>query len=72
VRAAVNGVTAAAAGAIGGSAVVLGRRAVLDPPTIAIFALALILLTRSRWKIPEPLVILAAGIAGIALHGVHA
>lgn len=62
------GVTAAATGAIGGAAFVLGRRAVIDLPTAAIAVAALAVLTRTR-KVPEPLVILAAGVAGVLLRG---
>ena len=68
IKAFVTGVTAAATGAIAGAAIVLGRRALLDLPTIAIFAATLLLLTRVR-KIPEPLVILAAGLLGVVIKG---
>jgi chromate transporter len=64
VRAFVDGVTAAATGAIAGAAFVLGRRAVIDVPTTAIAIVALVLLVRVR-KIPEPLLIVAAGLVGI-------
>lgn len=71
VRAFVGGVTAAAAGAIGGAALVLGRRAIIDLPTAAIGIIALALLTKTK-KVPEPVLILAAAIAGLALRrGVH-
>ena len=66
VRAFVSGVTAAACGAIAGAAFVLGRRAVMDVPTALIFLVALVLLAAVR-KLPEPVLILAAGIAGLAL-----
>jgi chromate transporter len=65
VRAFVRGVTAAAAGAIAGACVVLGRRAVFDVPTFAIALLALALL--ARFRIPEPILIVAAGVVGIGL-----
>jgi len=64
----VDGVTAAATGAIAGAAYVLGRRAVVDVATAAIFVATLVVLTKVR-KIPEPLVILAAGAAGLAVRG---
>ena len=67
VRAFVDGVTAAATGAIAGAAFVLGRRALVDVTTVAIAAATWIVFQRGR-KIPEPLVILAAGLAGLALH----
>jgi chromate transporter len=63
---AVDGVTAAAAGAIAGAVVVLGRRALIDGPTWAIALLTLLLLWRAR-RIPEPALILAAGVAGMWL-----
>ncbi len=62
----VDGVTAAATGAIAGAAVVLGRRAIFDLPTAALFAATFLLLWRTK-KIPEPLVIVAAGAIGYAL-----
>jgi chromate transporter len=66
VRAFVAGVTAAAAGAIGGAAYVLGKRALVDVPTVAIALVTLLLLVKAR-KIPEPVVILAAGAVGLVL-----
>jgi chromate transporter len=65
-KAAVDGVTAAATGAIAGAVVVLGRRAIIDLPTIAIALVTLLVLVGIR-RVPEPLVIVAAGVAGIAL-----
>jgi chromate transporter len=60
----VDGVTAAATGAIAGAAFVLGRRAVIDFTTAAIAIGTLVLLFRAR-KIPEPLVIAGAGVGGV-------
>ena len=67
VNAFVHGVTAAASGAIAGAAIVLGRRAITDLPTMTIFLATLILLTVVR-KLPEPVLILAAGLVGLALR----
>jgi chromate transporter len=67
-RAFVVGITAAACGAISGAAIVLGRRAVIDVPTGAIFLVALVLLIAVK-KLPEPILIVAAGITGLALKG---
>jgi chromate transporter len=64
VRAFVDGVTAAATGAIAGAAVVLGRRALVDPTAAAIALAALVVLLRFR-KVPEPLLIAAAGALGV-------
>ena len=65
VSAFVDGVTAAAIGAISGAVVVLGRRSITDVPTALIAAVAVLLLW--RWKVPEPLVILAATVLGLLL-----
>jgi chromate transporter len=66
VRAFVDGVTAAAAGAIAGAAVVLGRRAIHDATTAAIAIGALVALLGIK-KLPEPVLILAAAAIGIAI-----
>jgi chromate transporter len=71
IRALVGGVTAAATGAIAGAAFVLGRRAILDLPTAIIFLVTLLLLGSVK-RVPEPLVILAAGLVGLVLHGTGA
>jgi chromate transporter len=63
----VDGVTAAAAGALAGAVVVLGRRALVDPATWIIAVVTLVLLHRVR-RIPEPLLIVAAGIVGVGLR----
>ena len=65
VKAFVNGVPAAAAGAIAGACFVLGRRAVFDLPTAALAVAALVLLW--RFKVPEPLLIVGAGLIGFAI-----
>lgn len=67
VKAFVQGVTAAAVGAIAGAAYILARRSLVDVPTviIAITTLAVLMLTK---KVPEPVMILAAGVAGLLLH----
>ena len=67
VRAFVDGVTAAATGAIAGAAFVLGRRAIVDVPTLAIAVSVLGLALRFR-KLPEPLLILLAGLVGVVLR----
>jgi chromate transporter len=64
VKAFVQGVTAAAIGAIAGAAVILGRRALIDIPTCLICLITFVTLLKFR-KIPEPVLILAAGIAGL-------
>jgi chromate transporter len=69
VKAFVDGVTAAATGAIAGAAFVLGRRSLVDLPTMAIGLATLVILTSVK-KVPEPLVIVAAGVIGLALKGI--
>ena len=66
IRAFVDGVTAAATGAIAGAAFVLGRRAITDFIAAGIAIAALLVLVRVR-RLPEPLVIVAAGIVGVLL-----
>src|SRR5712691_2130925 len=68
VKAFVQGVTAAAVGAIAGAAYILARRSLFDVPTVLIGLVSLGILLRVK-KVPEPVVILAAGAAGIVLHG---
>lgn len=65
VKAFVQGVTAAAVGAIAGAAFILGRRSLIDLPTVFIAVVTFGLL--SARKIPEPLLILVAGVAGLLL-----
>jgi chromate transporter len=69
VKAFVDGVTAAATGAIAGAAFVLGRRALVDIPSIAIAVATFVLITKLK-KLPEPLVIVGAAAVGLALKGV--
>jgi chromate transporter len=68
----VDGVTAAAIGAIGGAVVVLGRRTILDEawqpqwPKVLILLTTLGLLASGR-RIPEPVIVLAAALVGLAI-----
>jgi chromate transporter len=70
VKAFVDGVTAAASGAIAGAAFVLGRRAIVDVPTVLIALVTLTLLFLPR-RLPEPALIVAAGAVGVFVHGIH-
>jgi chromate transporter len=64
----VRGVTAAATGAIAGAVVVLARRSVYDLPTVVIALASLAILF--RWRVPEPILIACAAVAGLAVrHG---
>lgn len=68
VKAFVKGVTSAAVGAIAGAAYILARRSLVDLPTVIIATVTLSVLMLTK-KIPEPLLILVAGIVGLLLHG---
>jgi chromate transporter len=67
-KAFVDGVTAAATGAIAGAGFVLGRRALFDIPTVLIALATFAVLVKVK-KVPEPLLILAAGAVGLVLKG---
>ena len=64
-RAFTAGATAAASGAIAGSVIVLGQRAIFDIPTAAIGLIGLALLW--RYRLQEPILVAAAGLAGLLL-----
>lgn len=65
-RAFASGATAAASGAIAGAVFVLGRSAIRDAPTAGIALAGLLLL--ARYRVPEPLLVLGAGLAGLVIH----
>lgn len=62
----VNGITAAAVGAITGAVVVLGRKSLVDIPTVLLAVVTVGLLWKTK-KIPEPLIILVAALIGLVL-----
>jgi chromate transporter len=62
-KAFVQGATAAATGAISGAVLVLAQRAIYDVPTAAIAVVSLGVLW--RFKVPEPILVAAAGIVGL-------
>ncbi len=64
-RSFIAGVTSAAIGAIAGAGIVLGKRALIDMTTIAIFLLTLFCLLKVK-KLPEPVLIIIAGVIGLA------
>ncbi len=66
VRAAVDGITAAATGAIAGSAFVLARRAIVDVPS-AVIAVAVLLVLIYVKKAPEPVLVLLAALVGVLI-----
>ncbi len=63
----VKGVTAAAIGAITGAVVVLGRRTIIDLPTVLLALVTLVLLWRLK-KIPEPFIVLGAAVIGLVVY----
>ncbi len=65
-RAVLEGVTAAATGAIAGAVYILGRRAIHDWTT-GLIAVITLLITL-RWKVPEPALIAGAAVAGALLY----
>jgi chromate transporter len=67
VQAFVMGVTAAAIGALAGAVIVLGGRAIVDWNTLLICIAAFAVL-QTGWKVPDPVLILAAGLVGILLQ----
>ena len=62
-----DGVTAGAIGAIAGAVIVLGRRSVMDLPTILIAAATLLALVKLGRRAAEPLLVAAAGLVGLAI-----
>ena len=63
----VDGATAAAVGTIAGSVIVLGRRTIVDLPTLLLAAATVGLLWKLK-KVPEPVIVAAAALMGLALH----
>jgi len=67
IAAAVSGVTAAAVGAITGAVIILGRRTIVDIPTVLLALVTLVLLWRLK-KIPEPFIVLGAAVIGLVVY----
>ncbi|MEW9668064.1 chromate transporter [Ammoniphilus sp. 3BR4] len=67
INAFVNGVTAAATGAISGAVIVLGQRSIIDIPTALFALITLVLLWKSK-KVSEPIIILVAAIIGLIVY----
>jgi chromate transporter len=66
IKAFVDGVTAAAIGAIAGAVLVLGKRMLSDIPSVLIALTTVGVLLKFK-KVPEPFIILAAALLGIAI-----
>ncbi|WP_426107633.1 chromate transporter [Massilia sp. TSP1-1-2] len=63
----VDGITAAAIGAIAGSVIVIARRSVVDVPTALIALVTIGLLWRFK-QLQEPVVVLGAALIGLAIY----
>ncbi len=62
----VNGITAAAIGAIAGSLAVLAQRSLIDLPTVLLAIAAAALLWKLK-RLPEPVIVAGAALLGVAL-----
>jgi len=67
VAAFVDGVTAAAIGAITGAVIVLAKRSIVDGPTAFLAVVTVVLLWRVK-KLPEPVIVAAAAILGLIAY----
>ena len=63
----VDGVTAAAIGAIAGAVIVLGKRSIVDLPTVAILAVTVVLLWKVK-KVNEPINVALAAVVGLIVY----
>ncbi len=63
----VDGITAAAVGAITGSVIVLAKRSIIDLPTALVGLITIALLWRFK-KLQEPMIVAAAAIIGLAIY----
>lgn len=67
IKAFVDGVTAAATGAITGSVIVLGRRTLVDIPAALLAIVTLAILWQFK-KVPEPVIVLGAALFGLVIY----
>ncbi|WP_074906358.1 chromate transporter [Nitrosomonas communis] len=63
----VDGITAATIGAIAGAVIVLAQRSLIDIPTVLIAVITAVLLWKLK-KLPEPVIIAGAAIAGLIVY----
>lgn len=63
----VDGVTAAAVGAITGSVIVIAKRSIVDVPTAVIALLTVAILWRYK-KLQEPVIVVSAALIGLVLY----
>lgn len=67
VKAFVNGITAAAVGAISGSVLVIAKRSIVDVPTAVVTLVTVLLLWRFK-KFQEPVIVIAAAVFGLVAY----
>ena len=67
VKAFVDGITAAAVGAITGSVIVIARRSIVDWPTVLLVLVTVVLLWRFK-KLQEPVIVVAAALFGLVVY----
>lgn len=63
----VDGITAAAVGAITGSVIVLAKRSIIDLPTVLVGLITIALLWKFK-KLQEPVIVAAAAIIGLVVY----
>ncbi|KAA0998176.1 chromate transporter [Paraburkholderia panacisoli] len=67
VKAFVDGITAAAVGAITGSVLVIAKRSLIDVPTVTLAVATVLLLWRFK-KLQEPVIVVAAALFGLVVY----
>jgi len=63
----IDGVTAAAIGTITGAVVVLGKRSIVDLPTVLMMLVTVVLIWKVK-KLPEPVIVALAALAGLIIY----
>jgi len=63
----VDGVTAAAVGAITGAVIVLAKRSIVDVPTVLLALVTVVLLVKFK-KLSEPVIVAGAALIGLAVY----
>ncbi len=63
----VDGVTAAAIGTITGAVVVLGKRSIVDLPTLLMMLITIVLIWKVK-RLPEPVIVALAALAGLVSY----
>ena len=63
----IDGVTASAIGTITGAVVVLGKRSIVDLPTVLMMLITIALIWKVK-KLPEPVIVALAAVAGLVIY----